>query len=262
MTDSRIEADLKALAGSTACGLPTLEQTARAVADARAKRTRGGRIMSIIRKPLWATAGAVAVVAAVLVCPVPYTRTMGYQLTVTSAAGRVARIRLPAASAAQAQRRAADLRKHGAAAVVVAARTERVWGSVYAMAKDKLLDVHVELDGKSDAEVADDIRAQLAAGGWSADDVSVQRSGDASTVHIEAQDGDGRRLKVVRKAEGGSDTNLDFQVGGVDDEREPGMTDAQLRDKISKQLHDRGLDAEVVVDGDKIQIRAARKIAP
>ncbi|HEX9102345.1 MAG TPA: hypothetical protein VF997_09085, partial [Polyangia bacterium] len=167
--------------------------------------------------------------------------------------------RVPAKNAAQAERRAAELRVRGAT-VAVAARTERVWGSVYAMAKDKLLDVHVDLDGKSDAQVADDIRAQLAAGGWTADDVTVQRSADGSTVQIEAQDGNGRQMKVVRKASGGSEKNLDFQLGGLDDAREPGMTDAQLRDKILRQLAARGLDGDVVVDGDRIEIRAKRTI--
>ena len=256
--DSRIEADLKALAESSARRLPTLEQTARAVTVARTQPS-GGRIMSIVRKPLLATALAAAVVIAVLVCPVPYTRTVGYELTVTNAAGRVARVRVPAKSAAQAERRAAALRK-GGATVTVAARTERVWGSVYAMAKDKLLDVHVDLDGKTDAQVADDIRGQLAAGGWTADDVQVQRSDAGSTVQIEAKDGAGRQMKVVRKASGGTEKNLDFQLGGIDDAREPGMTDAQLRDKILEQLKARGLDGDVVVDGDHVEIRAKRTI--
>jgi len=258
-TDSQIDRDLHALAESSARRLPTLEQTARAVTDARAKRS-GGSIMSIIQKPLWATAAGVAVLAAVLVCPVPYTRTVGYELTVTNAAGRVAKVRVAGKNAAFAERRAAELRTHGAA-VVVAARTERVWGSVYAMAKDKLLDVHVDLsDGKTDAEVADDIRNQLAAGGWTADDVQVQRSGDSSSVELSAEDADGRKMKVVRKASGGNEKSLDFQVGGLDDEREPGMTDAQLRDKILQQLKARGLDADVVVDGNRIEIRAKREI--
>jgi hypothetical protein len=257
-TDSRIEKDLAALAESSARGLPTLEQTARAVTVARTQ-PNGGSFMSIVRKPLFATALAVGVVAAVLVCPVPYTRTVGYELTVTSVAGRVARIRVPAKNAAQAERRAARLRTHGAT-VAVAPRTERVWGSVYAMAKDKLLDVHVDLDGKTDAQVADDIRAQLAGGGWSADDVQVQRSADGSTVQIEAQDGNGRQMKVVRKASGGNEKNMDFQLGGIDDEREPGMTDAQLRDKILQQLKSRGLDGDVTVDGAKIEIRAAKSV--
>jgi hypothetical protein len=257
-TDSRIESDLKALAESSARGLPTLDQTGRALTVARTQPAGGG-IMSIVRKPLLATALGAAVVAAVLVCPVPYTRTVGYELTVTNAAGRVAKIRVPAKNAAQAERRATELRKHGAV-VAVAPRTERVWGSVYAMAKDKLLDVHVDLDGKSDAQVADDIRAQLLSGGWNADDVQVQRSADGSTVQIDAQDGNGRQMKVVRKASGGDEKSMDFQLGGIDDAREPGMTDAQLRDKIVQQLKARGLDPEVTVDGDKIEIRASKSI--
>ena len=256
--DSRIEADLQALADASAGGLPNLEQTARALTVARTQPV-GGRIMSIVRKPLLATALGAAVVVAILVCPVPYTRTVGWELTVTNASGRVAKVRVPAKNAAQAERRAAELRKNGAQ-VTVAARTERVWGSVYAMAKDKLLDVHVDLDGKSDAQVADDIRDQLAAGGWTADDVQVQRSDDGSTVQIEAKDGAGRQMKVVRKASGGSEKNMDFQLGGIDDEREPGMTDAQLRDKILQQLKARGLDGDVVVDGNRVEIRAKREI--
>ena len=215
--------------------------------------------MSIIRKPLLATAAGVAVLAAVLVCPVPYSRTVGYELTVTNAAGRVAKVRVAGKNAAFAERRAAELRKTGAT-VAVAARTERVWGSVYAMAKDKLLDVHVDLsDGKTDAQVADDIRNQLAAGGWTADDVQVQRSSDGSSVTIDAHD-NGRVMKVVRKAQGGSEKTMDFQVGGIDDEREPGMTDAQLRDKILNQLKARGLDGDVVVDGARIEIRAKKSM--
>lgn len=215
--------------------------------------------MSIVRKPLFATALAAAVVAAVLVCPVPYTRTVGYELTVTNAGGRVAKLRVPAKNAAQAERRAAALRKAGAH-VTVAARTERVWGSVYAMAKDKLFEVHVDVEGKSDAQVADDIRAQLAAGGWTADDVQVQRSDDGSTVQIDANDGAGRQVKVVRKASGGAEKNMDFQLDGLDEAREPGMTDAQLRDKIMKQLAARGLDGDVVVEGKRVEIRAKRTI--
>lgn len=257
-TDSQVASDLKELAESSARGLPTLDQTARAVTDARAQRRTGGSIMSkIVGKPFWATAAAVAVVAAVLVCPVPYSRTVGYELTVTNAAGRVAKIRVPAKNGAVAERRAAELRAHGAT-VVVAARTERVWGSVYAMAKEKFLDVHVDLDGKTDAQVADEIRDQLAAGGWTTDDVQVQRSADGSSVEVSAQDANGRQMKVVRKAAGGNEKNLDFQVGGLDDEREPGMTDAQLRDKILNQLKARGLDGDVTVEGSKIEVRAKK----
>ena len=254
-TDSRVDSDLKELAESSARGLPTLAQTARAVADARAHRTGGSIMSKIIGKPLWVTAAGIAVVAAILVCPVPYTRTVGWELTVTNPAGRVARIRVPGKSGALAERRAAELRKHGAT-VAVAARTERVWGSVYAMAKEQLFELHLVFDGKTDAEVADDIRSQLSAGGWTPGDVQVQRSGDSSSVEFGAEDGAGRKMKVVREASGGNEKSAEIELGGLDDEREPGMTDAQLRDKILKQLQARGLEGDVTVDGNRIEVRA------
>ncbi len=258
-TDSSIDSDLKELAESSARRLPTLDQTARAVADARAHRTGGSFMSKLMGKPLWASAAAVAVVAAILVCPVPYTHTVGYELTVTNAAGRVAKIRVPAKSVAQAERRAAARRKHGAT-VTVAARTERGWGSVYAMAKEQLVDVRVDTDGKTDAQIADEISAQLAAAGWNTDTVDVRRTDDGSEVVIGAEDADGRKMQIVRKASGGTEKNLDFQIGGIDDGREPGMTDAQLRDKILKQLQARGLDGEVTVTGDRIEIRGKKAI--
>ena len=258
-TDSSIDSDLKELAESSARGLPTLDQTARAVTDARAHRTGGSIMSKLMGKPLWATFAAVGVVAAILVCPVPYTHTVGYELTVTNAAGVVAQIRVPAKSAAQAERRAAELRKHGAT-VTVAARTERVWGSVYAMAKEQFVDVHVDTDGKTDAQIEAEITQQLAAAGWTTNTVSVTGTDDGSEVRVGAEDANGRKVQIVRKASGGHEKKLDFQVGGLDDSREPGMTDAQLRDKILKQLQARGLDGDVTVDGDRVEIRAKKAI--
>jgi hypothetical protein len=254
-TDSRIDSDLKALADSTARGLPTIDETARALAEAQAKR---GGFMRTIRKPIWATTLAFAAVAVVLVFPVPYSRTVGYELTLRGPGARVAKLRLGTRDAAQAERRAAALRKNGTE-VTVAPRTERVWGPVFAMANEKLLHIHVDFGGKTDEEVANDIRDQLSQAGWSAGDVQVQRSSDGSSVEISADDGQGRHVQVVRKAQGGSEAKMDLEVGGIDDAREPGMTDAQLKDKILKQLQARGLDADVQVDGDRIEIRASRK---
>jgi hypothetical protein len=253
-TDSRIDSDLKALAESTKRGLPSHEETARALARARAQRS-GGFIMKTIRNPMWATAIAVAIAAAVLVFPVPYTRTVGFDLGLRSRDGHVANVRLTTRDRAQAERRAALLRKNGTV-VTLAPRTERVWGSVYAMAKEKLLQIHVDLDGKTDTEVADDIRNQVSNAGWNASDVQVQRSANGSTVEISADDGSGRQMKVVRVAKGGSEKEMDLEVGAIDDTREPGMTDAQLRDKILQQLKARGLDGDVVVKGNQIEIRA------
>ena len=51
---------------------------------------------------------------------------------------------------------------------------------------------------------------------------------------------------------------VEMEAGGLDETREPGMTDAQLKEKIEKQLRARGLEPNVAVNGDRIEIRAGR----
>ncbi|MDB4967086.1 MAG: hypothetical protein JWN44_2775 [Myxococcales bacterium] len=256
-TDSRIDSDLKALAESSADGLPTHDQTARALSQARAQQQQGG-LMKSIRKPIYVTAAGLAAVAAVLIFPVPYSRTVGYDLKVAKAGGQVATLHVHTRNGAAAEQRAALLRKSGTT-VTVEPRTERVWGSVFAMAKEKLLHINVDFDGKTDEEVAADIRRQLDEAGWNAGEVQVKRADGVSTVEIGADDGNGRKMKIVRSTSGGAEKNAQVEVGALDDSREPGMTDAQLRDKIVKQLKARGMDGDVQVEGNRIEIRASHR---
>jgi hypothetical protein len=256
-TDSRMDSDLRALADATTRGLPTIDDSARALARARARRK--GRIMEKLRKPMWMTLATAAVVLFALLFPVPYTRSLGYELTVRGADGHEVHVRVATRDRAQAERRAAELRQHGAA-VAVAARTQRVWGSVFAMAKEKLLHIEVTLAGKSEEEVAADIRAQLTAAGWNANEVQVERKDGESRVQFSADDGNGRKVQVVRHVTGGGDTKMDFDLAEIDQEREPGMTDAQLRDKILKQLEAHGMSGDVKVDGANVEVHAQRRI--
>jgi hypothetical protein len=255
--DEKMQHDLETLAESTRRALPTIDHTARALAQARAQPS-GGNLMRTIRKPILATAIGLAAVAAVLICPVPYTRT-AYDLKLTAPGGRVTVVHLPARTAAQAERRAAAARRSGAL-VTVEPRHERVWGSVYAMAKDKILHIDVELAGKSDAEIEAQVRDQLAAAGWTPSDVKVEQHDGESTVKFDADDGAGRHIGLVGKRKGeGAGGNIQFTVGDIDETREPGMTDDQLRDKIVQQFKARGVDAQVKVDGKRIEIRAERR---
>jgi hypothetical protein len=261
-TDEQIDRDLTALAESTRRGLPTIDETARALAEARAKRERGN-LMQMIRKPLWLTSLVGAAVAAVLLFPVPYSHTVGYDLTLRSPGGREAKVKLSTRDPRQAARRAAALQKPGTT-VTVTPRTERVWGSVYAMAKEKLLTIQVDFDGKSDTQIADEIRDQLTQAGWSAGDVQVQRTDEGSTVSISTDDGAGRQMRIERRANG-PEKQMHLELGGTDIldgieiKRDPRMTDDQLRDKIVKQLQARGLDAQVKVTGDQIEVRAVHQ---
>lgn len=143
----------------------------------------------------------------------------------------------------------------------VAARKELTSGRVYAMALDKLIRIHVDTTGKTDTQVADEIRSQLESSGVHSPTVTFERKDGTSQMHIDA-DVEGRQIKVMRHTKDDSHPTVEVEIGGIDDHRDPGMTDDQLRDKIKRQLEARGMTADVTVVGDKIEIRAHRGHRP
>lgn len=143
----------------------------------------------------------------------------------------------------------------------VTARKEQTSGRVYAMALDTLIRIHVDTTGKTDTQVADEIRNQLESSGVHAPTVSFERKDGTSQMQIDA-DVEGRQIKVVRQTKDGSHPTVEVEIGGIDDHRDPGMTDDQLRDKIKRQLEARGLTADVTVTGDRVEIRAHREHRP
>jgi preprotein translocase subunit SecF len=254
-TDDQLKVDLEALARDTTRGLPTLDDTRRAL-DAHGAYQ--GALMSKIRKPLLGGTLAVAAATAILLCPVPYMHQRGFDLSIARRDGRVVKVHLRGNDRGHAEVRAKTL-AHGGE-VTLSPHIERVWGSVYAMAEEKLLHVDIDMEGKTDAQVEDEITAQLAAAGWTAEDVQVQRTGDGSRISIKAnnEDGDGPRLMVVTKAQGeGSHVQMD----SLAIERTPGMTDAELRQKILDQMKARGMSGEVTVDNGQVRIQA-RELRP
>jgi hypothetical protein len=260
-TDDHIEADFRALAEATRRGLPSLEQTERALAAARVASRRGPLARAFAR-PAYAGALGVALAGAALLVPVPYTRVVGYELEIEGPGDRAARVRLPVRSEAQARRRAEIVGREAGARVAVRPVTERVWGNVYAMAKEGVVQIRVETEGKTDEQVRAELDAQLRAGGYEPGAIQVEREGDEAHVGFEAQDSAGRHLKLVRKmkGEGAGSAVVEFELGGIDDTREPGMSDEQLREKITAQLQARGLDAEVKVEGGHVEIRGHKRL--
>jgi hypothetical protein len=149
--------------------------------------------------------------------------------------------------------------EHVVAQAEVVARTVKTAGRVYAMALDKLISVRVETAGRSDSQVEGEIRDQLEASGIPSPTVSFERHGDESQLQI-AADVDGRSVQIQRQAKGGPDT-LELSIGGIDDTRDSGMTDAQLKDKIERLLRARGFEPTVTVSGDHVGIRAEHHLA-
>jgi hypothetical protein len=144
--------------------------------------------------------------------------------------------------------------------VQVSERREQVSGRVYAMALDRLIQVRVDTSGKSDAEVTAEVESQLRAQGIAAPSVHFERRGDEKQLSIEADTGD-RKFQVIRKSPG-SESVVEVTVGDIDTQREPGMTDDELKAKIERQLAAKGLTGTVTVAGDHIEIRAHRHATP
>src|SRR5690348_9678709 len=103
-TDEKIASDLQALARATTRGLPSPDDTARALTEAqgRTQHNRGASIMTKLKRPLMASALTVAAAVAILVFPVPYSRQRGFDVTFTRSDGRVAHLHLPGADRAKA----------------------------------------------------------------------------------------------------------------------------------------------------------------
>ena len=86
----------------------------------------------------------------------------------------------------------------------------------------------------------------------------VGRADGTITVKLGAQDGQGHRLEIMQQVNGAQSNRLQIEPEPIDNRRDPGMTDEQLRDKISAQLRARGFNAAVTVNGDRIEIRAMK----
>jgi hypothetical protein len=250
-TDEKIESDLRALARASTHDLPSLADTARAL---EAARGQGASTMSRIRKPLFAGALTIAAATAILVFPVPYSRQRGYDVTFTGSDGRVAHLHLSMADRAKAEARALAL-AHGAK-VEIQPRRERVWGSVYAMATEKLFHLDIDVEGKTEAQIEEEIKTQLASQGWSIETIDVHGSDDGVRFSVTANSGDGQRHIEIRRQGGGGES---MHVEGLDVRREPNMTDAELKQKILDQMKARGLEGDVTVEDGKVQVRAEKR---
>lgn len=261
---------------------------------------QGGTLMDMMKRmrPRRLLTGlcAAAAGAALLVMPVSYERTVGHEVKLTvsgqgeagaRALARQARaalqaeavrvsvagdqttlaLRVPARSRAEVERRAGVVVREAQArgvqvAVSISPRREQVQGRVYAMALDKVIEVRVDMTGKTQEQIEAEIRAQLQAGGINDPSVAVSRTGDQTRVEIGAEvDGpEGtRHMRIVRQQQGG-EQQLELRIGDLDTRREPGMTDDQLREKIERQLRERGLEPDVKVTGDRIEVRAHKKV--
>ena len=295
--DAALAADREAMRRHTRAGVPDAATTEAALRQAL-MRAQGGEDMDgdkriTRRRPLIGALVTAAVAGAMLVVPVPYSRTAGHEVRLlldgqvdaaviqaTAKAWRArsgaTRIRVVAGDRGVAIESQVPLRsrrqvEHLASAFTgglgargitaraeVTPRTERASGSVYAMARDKVPEIRFDTS-QSPEELSASIRSQLDEAGFSDSDVDVQRDGDETQVDITARDEqDGMRTvkKVRMKMRGGGEVAARM---GPPVARAPGMTDEQYRDAVIQQLKAEGIeDVDVRVDGERVEVRARR----
>ncbi len=248
-------------------------------------------------RPWLSTAIAVAALAAImLVVPISYERTIGHSVALqvaapaldSAAATRIAHelstalgatnvnmtsddagyridAQVPSHSAKGVTRVAsafaAELTARGLTAqATVTPRTERVSSSVYAMARDRL-EIRVDRGGKTPAQLEADIRAQLEAAGLTNPDVHVTYDGNQTQVQIHAGDGAGGTNPASGTA---GKLDLDVKTPGPNQrqikvEHAAGMTDADLKAEIERQMREQGINATVTVQNGEVRVQPVKK---
>ncbi|GAB4565650.1 MAG: hypothetical protein Tsb0020_16680 [Haliangiales bacterium] len=290
-----IERDRAHLAAESSANLWPLERL-RDLREAAVSTTNGGVMMSQWRtRPRLISALAVCVLAAgLLIVPVHYQRTVGHRIEVDTGAGLSAAalaslqhdlenlsgahslqvtswpsgsvrlgLSLSTASEARAERVAEILVERVRVAAPGASASvepivETVSGNVYAMVLEQIIVIDVDTTGKTDREVEDEIRAQLAAEGVEAAEVVYQRGPDSAELRV-AGEREGEVFELVQAEVGeAAPTQVRMEIGWLDTSRDEGMTDEELVAKIRAQLEERGMSGDVEVDGDDIRVRVGK----
>jgi hypothetical protein len=295
--DDPLARDLAALGHRTARDLPDLTTTAR---RARA-RSREGILMStvehITRHRWLATAAAAAAVAVLfLFIPFSYERTVGQELTLTVAgefdaagirsladgfraatqteairvvAGETtafqARLlgRSPAEANAIARTFARELGEKGVPATfTVSPWIEKETGNVYAQAANRWREIRVATAGRSEADVEREVASELERMGFKNPEVTFQRTGEGTEFRFRAG-GSGEEVQahVERRIPGGSGEEPPLEVGLPDFSDLKGRPDAEIKAEIERTLRERGIEAEVMVENGKVEIRATKNVS-
>jgi hypothetical protein len=292
--DSRLIDDAAALVRLTGERLPKLHETVR---GARLRSTPSEGFVTRTRtlfgsRPLLAPALAGLLAVALLVVPVSYQKTVGWNVTLDVTGGSSAGIAgLPAVGRDAVGAESANLNLDGNHATVTArvpleagkgvatraaalARVltaegftakssvepirESVSGNLFAMTRDGTIRVDITAEGRTPAEIESQVRDQLAAAGITNAEVTVTKDDKQhTTIQVMAHpDGSGAENAALPH-------DFEFSVDGkgpgdgsqakvVIDNSGHQMTDAQIKQSIEDQLRAQGHPAVVDVSGGKV----------
>ena len=290
--------DLELLARRSRVRLPSLSDTARAVAARETRReTMGMGANKGVRRPAWVAAGAAAAIAlALLFVPVSYDRTVGHELSFTVSGAQLADsdvkglvdvlntqigeapVRVSVGDRAEILARFDDKSRFEVESVAKALQSEltskgleanyevtpikeTVSSNVYAFAAAQWSDIRVETAGRSDAEIENDIRSQLASMGFLIDEVSYESTADGAKMRLEATAPGGARVvaETAHKGEPGAHADESINIMMLDPSEMKGKSDAEIKEMVEAQLRERGIfDAVVTVENGKIEVSAER----
>jgi hypothetical protein len=122
----------------------------------------------------------------------------------------------------------------------------KVSGTLYAQARDRLIEVQVDASGKSDAEIRAEIIAKLAEQGVTANDVSVNTDANGNRQIDLSVEGEGDANGEMEVRLGVFDANGDVKFGSndgmsLDLAGTENMSEAELKAHVEQQLESKGI---------------------
>lgn len=130
----------------------------------------------------------------------------------------------------------------------------KVQGNVYAMATSRTININIQRDGRTDAQIAEEIKNQLHAAGLDVDNVEFQQDGNKETLKV--------MMENCGPGSGGAEhPEINLTVDGREPqgnrvalriEKQPGDTDETIRQRVLDQLRAQGVEAEVVIRDGKV----------
>jgi hypothetical protein len=128
---------------------------------------------------------------------------------------------------------------------------ERITNNMIAYAADRVIEITIERDGKSLAEIEEEIRRRLEEEGMLNPSVTVTEHGGEMQIDISGEIPDG---------EGSGQMQMNFDISAGEQSAgakasakvDHSLTDEELREEITRQLKEQGLDAEVVVEDGRV----------
>jgi hypothetical protein len=147
------------------------------------------------------------------------------------------------------------------ATTAVSPWTEKVTGNVYAQVTNRWRDLRVETQGRSEAEIEQEIHAQLEQMGFLNREVTFRREGDRTRLGIRAGNPDNQlETKIERKIMGGGGQEPPIEVMLPDCTDLRGLPDDQVKAEVERRLRERGIEAEVRVEKGQVEIKAKKEV--